>query len=374
MQCTVVGTGAVSAAGADLAAQWQTYRSGRGRWTVDARSGLPVYPAAPLPEVPRLNDFAQGRRLDRASLLALHAARQAVDAAGWHDRDFAILVGCSRGPTGNWEDSFGRYTATGVAPARTSPDTTLGSIGFALADYFGTTSLVSSLSVTCSSGFHALLHGVALLRAGMVERVLVGGTEAALTPFTLAQLRALRVYATPPAGGDALVCRPLSTPPSGMVIGEGAAFLALTLASGTAAGPQLAVGFAREGGTSSTGITPDGQALQQAMRMATEQRGSIPKLVIAHAPGTARGDEAERAAIQAVFGALPTTSLKWATGHTFGASGPLGLVAALQMLEQQQVIGLPYGEMLPPLAQLQSVLVNATGFGGNAVSVHATLG
>ena len=372
MGCVVVGKGAVSAAGVDPEEQWETYIDQRPCWKEAPDSRLAIYPVIRLPQHAAIEAFTNRRRTDRAGLLALHAASQAVSEAGWAGMDFAILVGCSRGPTGSWEGSYDAFLANDTIPARTSPTTTLGSIGFTLAEYFGTRTLADSLSVTCSSGFHALLHGVALLQSGMVDRVLVGGTEAALTAFTLAQLRALRIYADTPGTAAKHACRPLATPPPGMVLGEGAAFLALERAAPSAAGGvNLGIGFSQESGVSSTGITDQGLGLQRAMYRATREGSVVPDLLIAHAPGTPRGDAAEVAAVHALFStAVPMTSLKWATGHTFGASGPLGLVGAIQMLERQQGIGLPYADISLP-KRLHSVLVNATGFGGNAVSVLA---
>ena len=322
---------------------------------------------------PTIAAFTADYTVDRTGLLALHAADQAVTAAGWADREFSILVGCSRGPTQAWEAGYESFARDQVVPPRTSPTTTLGSIGFALSEYFGVQQLTSSLSVTCSSGFHALLHGVALLHSGLVERVLVGGTEAPLTPFTIAQLRALRVYARVEADTQ-YACRPLATPPSGMVVGEGAAFLALELVADDSPSMTLQPGFSRETGVSRTGITPTGQGLQRAMHQAIGE-GDLPDAVIAHAPGTRRGDAAELAAIRRVFGergGIPlVTSLKWATGHTFGASGPLALVAGVQMLEMGRVVGLPYSAGVGKTSNRRpgSILVNATGFGGNVVSV-----
>ena len=373
MRIGVVGMGAISAAGTDLASSWDTYEHGARMWTKDEKSGLPVYRVPQLPAQSAVDAFTADYALDRTGLLALHAAEQATMAAGWSGTEFSVLVGCSRGPTVSWEEGYDSFIrGLGVSP-RTSPSTTLGSIGFALAEYFGVRQLASSLSVTCSSGLHALIHGVALLRSGMAERVLVGGTEAPLTPFTLEQMRALRVYARVDANTQ-YACRPLANPPSGMVVGEGAAFLALEVVSEGSPVPTLEVGFSRETGVSRTGITRTGEGLQHAMRQAIGQK-ELPDVVIAHAPGTRRGDAAEHAAIEAVFGQrgnnAVVTSLKWATGHTFGASGPLALVGGMQMLEMGRVVGLPYltGIGTAISRSPRSALVSATGFGGNVVSV-----
>lgn len=354
MQIIIQSHASVSAAGSTKEAALASYREGRVCWSIDEETGLPVYRVKDLPHSHKIQAFAEERGVDRTTLLALHAADQAVAEAGWQDKDFSILMGCSRGPTGNWEEAFAEFTETGKAGPKTSPSTTLGSIGFALADYFGTSALASSLSVTCSSGMHAILHGVALLRAGMAERVLVGGAEAPLTTFTLRQMEALRICAPiPPAGEHA--CRPMSTPASGMVVGEGAAFLALSLEDDAAGKPVIeGIAFGRERARSLTGISRQGAALHHCMRELIEANG-YPDLIVAHAPGTRRGDAAELTAIQALSENQPedplVTSFKWATGHTFGASGPLAVCGALLVMPGKKV------------------LVNATGFGGNGVSL-----
>ncbi|WP_173021398.1 beta-ketoacyl synthase N-terminal-like domain-containing protein [Lewinella sp. W8] len=380
MRIHIHGRGSISAAGQHPVAAWETYLSGQPTWKKTPDASLPVYPVEPDPNAPAYR-YAAERKHGRTAMLAIMAAEQAVREAGWEDQDFAILVGCSRGPTGEWEKHFTEFSATGRLETRTSPSTTLGSIGFALGEYFGNRSLASSLSVTCSSGMHALLHGIALLEAGMADRVLVGGAEAPLTAFTLQQMQALRIYATRPAAGQH-ACTPLAKTPSGMVIGEGAAFLALSrLPRHLPSGPNLSntlpsitgLGFSRESGKTATGISPEGDGLLAAMKMATDGR-HLPDLIIAHAPGTPKGDAAEIRAVRKLWKNVPgdpaLTSLKWATGHTFGASGPLALDAAISMMVHQKAIYLPYPNYMNTPWALGAVMVNATGFGGNAVSVR----
>jgi len=93
--------------------------------------------------------------------------------------------------------------------------------------------------------------------------------------------------------------------------------------------------------------------------------------IVMHAPGTIKGDASEYKAIQKVFGErLPLlTTNKWKTGHTFGASGMLNLELALLMMEHQTFIGVPFAAPQTPRTQMKKVLINAVGFGGNAVSI-----
>jgi len=358
MNITINGRGSISAAGSNTAEAASVFDAdGPSTWSIDEETGLPVYRIHSIPAHERIDAFRQKRNIDRSSLLALHAADQAVTEAGWQEQEFAILVGSSRGPTENWEQAHDYFRETGKAKLRTSPETTLGGIGFALSAFFGTASVATSLSVTCSSGFHALLHGIALLTSGMAERVLVGGAEAPITLFTLRQLEALGVYASAPDSNDAQAVSDWEKQPGGMVLGEGAAFVALSK-SGTGS-LITGLGFAQERSPSLTGISRDGLALQQSMQQALRGGDHSIDLVVVHAPGTARGNAAEYQAVEKVFGKRMLelmSSGKHKTGHTFGASGPLGLDYALNVLDAGK-------------EDFCHAIINATGFGGNAVSV-----
>lgn len=93
--------------------------------------------------------------------------------------------------------------------------------------------------------------------------------------------------------------------------------------------------------------------------------------IVMHAPGTVKGDASEYTAIQEVFqNQVPLlTTNKWKIGHTFGASGMLSVEMAILMMQHQQFIPVPYLERTPRGTQMNRVLVNAVGFGGNAVSI-----
>jgi 3-oxoacyl-(acyl-carrier-protein) synthase len=91
-----------------------------------------------------------------------------------------------------------------------------------------------------------------------------------------------------------------------------------------------------------------------------------------HAPGTVKGDMAEKNAIDIIFGnQIPLlTSNKWMLGHTFGASGMFSIELAVMMLQHNKFIENPYFSNARHLPEtLTTVMVNAVGFGGNAVSI-----
>jgi 3-oxoacyl-(acyl-carrier-protein) synthase len=133
--------------------------------------------------------------LDDSVLFALAASRQAVKQAGWSSDDiFGINIGSSRGATDLFEKHYKEYIDTGKAQTLASPTTTLGNISSWIAHDLQSVGPEISHSITCSTALHALLNGVAWLKSGMADKFLVGGSEAPLTDFTIAQMRALKIY------------------------------------------------------------------------------------------------------------------------------------------------------------------------------------
>lgn len=312
------------------------------------------------------------RSLDDSVLFAIAAARKAVAQSGWQKGDeFGINIGSSRGATGLFEKHFAEFLQTGKAQTLASPTTTLGNISSWVAHDLQNDGPEVSHSITCSTSLHALLNGIAWLNSGMAGKFLVGGSEAPLTPFTIAQMQALKIYSNE-TGEFPSRAMDFDKARNAMVLGEGAAICCLESGIKENALAFISgIGYATEILEHNTSISTEADCFQKSMRMALGD--SDPReidAVVMHAPGTIKGDATELLAIQKVFGhPLPLlTNNKWQTGHTFGASGILSVEMAVLMLRKQQFIGVPFGE-----AQIQKplrkILVNAVGFGGNAVSV-----
>lgn len=317
--------------------------------------------------------------------LAVLATRDALDAQAKRPespRPSAVFFGSSRGATNLLETAHGDFLVQGRVPPRTSPSTTLGNLASNVARY-GMRSCDAraddafELSSACSSSFSAIQLAVAWLRAGLARACLAGGAESALTPFTLAQLAALGLLNR--RQGEPAPCRPLALDSSNtMALAEGACALVLERMTRADARARSAlaeiggIGSSIECAASPTGISPNGDALLRSMRAACAELTGAPDAVVVHAPGTARGDRAELAAIRALFGddGPALCSNKWLLGHTFGASGALSIELALALLEGVVPAAPPYASFLTqPKRPVRSVLVNAMGFGGLALSV-----
>lgn len=311
--------------------------------------------------------------LDLSVLYAIAVARNAVQTAGWDTLEgFGVNIGSSRGATGLFETHHDTFLKTGTVRSQTSPSTTLGNISSWVAQDHRTTGPALSHSITCSTALHAVLNGAAWLHSGLADRFLVGGSEAPLTPFTLAQMKALKIYSRD--GGD-FPCRAmdLNKRNNSMVLGEGAALACLESGRQKEALAYITgMGYATELLQHGASLSADGDCLRRSMQMALQ--GISPAeidVVVMHCPGTLKGDRAEFKAVKRVFGnRLPAlTTNKWKLGHTLGTSGLLSLEMAVLMLQHQDFIGVPYLDVSPYKGRLKNILINAVGFGGNAVSI-----
>lgn len=314
------------------------------------------------------------QQLDPSVLYAIAASRIAVKQAGWNkDDEFGINIGSSRGATVNFEKYHSEFIESGMQKANplTSPGTTLGNIASWVACDQNISGPVISHSATCSTALQSIANAAAWLNAGFSTRFLAGGSEAPLTPFTIAQMKSLKIYS---ALGQDYPCRSidLKKEQNTLILGEGAACFCLELNAEKAIAFITGIGYGTEIISHGASISENALCLQKSMQMALEGHdpGSI-DVIIMHSPGTILGDRSEMEAIEIVFGQNKPllTGNKWKIGHTFGASGALSLEMALLMLKHDQFIQVPYLPQQKQQKSLQKILINAAGFGGTAFSI-----
>ena len=366
-----------SSLGTTSASVWKEYLNPK-TLIVERKIGNTTSLVNPLPET--LEQEVQALRhaeikyklLDNCVLYAILASREAVKKAGWKDVKFGVNIGSSRGATQVFEKHHQEFLATGKTPTLTSPTTTLGNISTWVAHDLKSNGPELSHSITCSTALHGLLNGIAWLQAGMSDKFLVGGSEAPLTAFTIAQMRALKIYAKTKSEFPCLALD-LSKTKNTMVLGEGAAMACLELGEPKNTLAYITgFGYATDDLQHSISITDEADCFQKSMKMAL---GDLdPKevdVVVMHAPGTIKGDQSEYKAIQKVFeNNMPmVTTNKWKIGHTFGASGMFNIEMALLMIQHQQFIGVPFVVEHHPRKAIRNIVINAVGFGGNAVSM-----
>lgn len=315
--------------------------------------------------------------LDKSVLMAMYTSRKAIKDANWKSGDFGINIGSSRGATELFEKYHKDFLERKKAMPLSSPTTTLGNISSWIAHDLQSSGPTISHSITCSTALHAVLNGVAWINSGMSEKFLVGGSEAPLTDFTIAQMKALKIYAnksvTKKNGEYPCMTLDFSKKKNTMILGEGAAAICLEKGiTKNAIATIEGIGYATEILEHNISISEDAECFQKSMQMALKNIDSSEvDVIVMHAPGTLKGDTSEYNAISKIFGDNPpaVTSNKWKIGHTFGASGALSLELAILMLQHQYFIGIPFLKNQLEPQKIKKILVNAVGFGGNSVSI-----
>ncbi|WP_370478054.1 beta-ketoacyl synthase N-terminal-like domain-containing protein [Tamlana flava] len=357
---------------------WKTYQNKSHCITKKMVSGKNVLVAEIFEEAKKeIENLKQSdnkyRSLDDTVLYAIYASRQAVKQSGWTATDnFGINIGSSRGATQLFETYHESFLKNNKAETLSSPTTTLGNISSWVAHDLQTEGPEISHSITCSTALHAMLNGIAWINSSICNKFLVGGSEAPITPFTIAQMQALKIYSKE---NHKFPCRALdfNKTKNTMVLGEGASMACLESGSQRNALALInGFGFATEILEHNISISSDAKCFQKSMRMALDNMNPDDvDIIVMHAPGTIKGDTSEHKAIEAVFKTnVPAlTSNKWKIGHTFGASGALSIELAVLMLQYQEFIGIPYLKHQKAPKKIEKIMVNAVGFGGNAVSI-----
>jgi 3-oxoacyl-(acyl-carrier-protein) synthase len=379
---SITAIASISGLGNDQDAIWQNYLNDN-HCFIETSIGNQKTAIAPLnsESKKKISELKKSdtkyRSLDNSVLFALAASRKAIEKAGWQNNTaFGINIGSSRGATELFEKHHLDFIQSGKVETLASPTTTLGNISSWVSHDLQSQGPEISHSITCSTALHALLNGIAWLKSGMADKFLVGGSEAPLTDFTIAQMRALKIYSK---NSDEFPCRAsdLNKKQNSLVLGEGAAVCCLEIGRTDKTIAVIeGIGYATEILEHNVSVSTEATCFQKSMKMAlgATELSEVDAIVM-HAPGTIKGDLSEYKAIQKIFGNdLPLlTTNKWKIGHTFGASGMLSIEMALLMLQNQVFIGVPFAEAKTEKKPLKKIMVNAVGFGGNAVSVLLSL-
>jgi len=312
------------------------------------------------------------KNLDNTVLLAIITSRQAISKTNWNTDDtIGVNIGSSRGASKLFEDFHKTYLENGKVSTLASPTTTLGNISSWVAHDLQTKGPNLSHSITCSTGLHSLLNGIAWLNSGMSDKFMIGASESPLTGFTIAQMKALKIYGLI---NQDFPCQALnlSKLKNSMILGTAASAVCIEKGeSRNAIAHIIGIGFSTEPLEHNVSISTNADCLQDSMNMAlTRTHPSEIDIIITHTPGTIKGDESELNAIDTIFGPNKPklTCNKWKVGHTFASSGLLSLQLGVMMLQKQKFIPVPYLDCVEP-KEIKKILINSVGFGGNAVSI-----
>ena len=248
-----------------------------------------------------------------------------------------------------------------------------------LADFIGLKGMVSTISTACSSAANAIMMGAKLIKSGVLDRVIVGGTDS-LSKFTLNGFNSLMIVTD-------TYNTPFDNNRKGLNLGEAAAFLVLESEELVKKENKKVLAYLTGYGNANdahhqTASSENGQGAYLAMKKALEVSGIAKEdidYINVHGTATPNNDFAEGTAMLRIFGEenVPDfSSTKAFTGHTLAAAA--GIEAVYSILSLQRNIIYPNLNFkdkmeefnLIPVTEvkekpIQNVLSNSFGFGGN---------
>lgn len=347
----VTGLGAVSPLGSSVEQLWDGWlqgRSGIRRITQFDASGLPCQIAG---EIPDFNpddylDRKEGRRIPRSGQIALAAAIQAVRDAGLPEQvpdgeRSGVVFGTAIGGVDKVDEGIQVLRTQGFG--RVNPFILPSGIpnlaAFLIAKQFQCYGPNSTICTACATGTQAVGEAAELIRRGVVDIAITGGTESLIKDFTIAGFCSMRALPTNYNDHPEAASRPFDARREGFIFSEGSAALVLeNLEHAQKRGARIYAELA--GHSSSTDAyhiaAPDPEALgpARAMRWALQDAGLRPDevdYINAHGTSTPLNDPTETRAIKMVFGdhayRLAISSTKSMIGHAMGASGALEALA-----------------------------------------------
>ena len=392
----VTGVGAVSSAGVGAERLWTAARDGRAcvfptrfPWEYTGRIKIAA----------QVQDFNPTALLEKevlpfcdpVSMYLLVATDEAMKQAGFpRDTRFgprgATIIGTGIGGMTTIEEGIrSAYVGTGRPNPLTIPKLIPSACPANVSMRYGLQGPSFAVASACSSATQAIGIGMQMIRAGIVDIAVVGGTEDCITNNAMRAWESLRVM-TPD------VCRPFSKGRNGMVLGAGAGvFILETEEHARARGAKPLAELAGYGTSTDAKdpVAPDVHGCARAMKEALEDAEIKPDdidYVNAHGTATIVNDANESAALGLIFGErtpyLPVSSTKPVHGHGLGAAGALEMVVTLGALREQiapPTINFKEPDVACPIdpipnearrIRIRTAMSNSFAFGGiNAVLV-----
>ncbi|MBP3886250.1 MAG: beta-ketoacyl-ACP synthase II [Cellulosilyticum sp.] len=399
----ITGMGVVSPVGNTIESYWNSLKEGK--------CGITTLPedlqleGTKVRVAGRVTDFnpepyinpREAKRIARFSQFAIHASKQAlemaeIDMEKENPDQVGVIIGSGIGALDIIEEETIKLHEKGAR--RVSPLFVPMSIANMAAGnvsiYTGAKGICSTVVTACASGTHSIGEAFRVLKQGVNEVMIAGGSEACITPLGIAGFNALTALSTSDDPNRASI--PFDKERDGFVLGEGAGILVMeTLEHAKKRGAKILAEIVGYGATGDayhiTKPMPGGEGAAKAMQLALEEAQIRPEeidYINAHGTSTHFNDLYETMAIQKVFGEetkVAISSTKSMTGHLLGGAGGIEAIAIVKAVEEDFIpptIG--YKETdeecpldyVPNLGRSQKVryaLSNSLGFGGHNATI-----
>ncbi|BAH05134.1 hypothetical protein CKR_0083 [Clostridium kluyveri NBRC 12016] len=398
----ITGLGAVTPLGNDVDTFWNNVKNGvcgidfiKSFDTENFKSKLAAEVKDFIPE--KFLDKREVRRLDKFSQFAMVSAEEALKDSGL-DLDtldkyrFGVLVGSGIGGIGTIEKEH--VTLMEKGPGRVRPmfiPMIIGNMAAGnVAIKFGAKGVCTTVVTACATGTNAIGEAYKMIEGGRADVMIAGGTEASITPLSIAGFISLTALSRSDDPKRASI--PFDKERGGFVMGEGAGIVILeSLEHAKKRNANIYAEVVGYGSTCDayhiTAVDPEGEGPARAMKIAIEEAGIDKEEVSyinAHGTGTPTNDKSETKAIKLVFGDkakdIPISSTKSMTGHLLGAAGAIEAIVCVKSVQDNYIpptIGyreadeecdLDYVPNEGRNAEVKYAMSNSFGFGGhNAV-------
>ena len=382
MKIHITGYGLISSIGLDAEESIQSLRASQ---TGIAHGQFEAMPAYNVGVIGLTNDELKERfdlKTDgsRTALLGMVASKQAFHG---HELSNEIRTGLISGTSVGGMDVSELEYKNYLDHTDHNPDNykhhSSGTSSMQIANELGISDFVNTISTACSSAANAIMMGARMINNGILDRVVVGGTDA-LTSFTISGFKSLMIF-------DDEWCKPFDDSRKGLNLGEGAGFLVLESEKSLALSKKEPLALLSGWSNASdafhqTASSPDGHGAKLSMTEALNQAQLSPEdidYINAHGTATPNNDLSESQAIQGIFTKEipPFSSTKAFTGHTLAASGGIEAIFAILAIRNGYLY--PNLNFKTPIAEtgltpqlkfeeqkeIRHVLSNSFGFGGN---------
>ncbi|WP_333860216.1 beta-ketoacyl-ACP synthase II [Clostridium sp.] len=398
----ITGLGAVTPLGNNVDTFWNNVKSGvcgidfiKSFDTENFKSKLAAEVKDFSPE--KFLDKREVRRLDKFSQFAMVSAEEALkdselDLDTLDKYRFGVLVGSGIGGIGTIEKEHSTLMEKG--PGRVRPifiPMIIGNMAAGnIAIKFGAKGVCTTVVTACATGTNAIGEAYKMIEDGRADVMIAGGTEASITPLSIAGFISLTALSRSDDPKRASI--PFDKERGGFVMGEGAGIVILeSLEHAKKRNANIHAEIVGYGSTCDayhiTAVDPEGEGPARAMKIAIEEAGIDKEEVSyinAHGTGTPTNDKAETKAIKLVFGDkakdIPISSTKSMTGHLLGAAGAVEAIVCVKCVQDNYIpptIGykvpdeecdLDYVPNKGRSGEVKYAMSNSFGFGGhNAV-------
>ncbi len=396
----ITGMGAVTPLGNDVATLWRNLLAGTSVARLINRFDLTGFRTKFAAEVVDFDPTAwmdpkDARRADRVIQFAMATSSQALEQAGLRPEgdladEVGVLIGTGIGGLTSLDEAARVMREEG--PDRVSPLTAVNMLpdmaSGQVAIQFGLRGINFCVISACATGTNAVGEAAEIIKRGDAKAMVVGGTEAPVTPLALAAFHRTGSLSTR-NDDPSHASRPFDRDRDGFVVGEGAGSIVLErldFALDRGATPLAeVVGYGNAADAFHVSAPePEGRGAARSMSRAMEKAGLTPAdidYINAHGTSTPLNDRSETRAIKLAMGEdayrLPISSTKSMTGHMLGAAGVVEAVVCVQAIREGVIpptinyenpdpdCDLDYVPNVARPAEIDSAMSNSFGFGGH---------